>query len=139
MTRLRSSMKRLSWLAICSLGVLWPTVSFASLNSIACAAIYRGCKAGCTTDQCVKDCQYDSINCQLAGATKKQQTPPPPCTGIRCSLPVHNPPTTVSNPNPKPGGTIKPVGPVNVSNPNKTSGPVILLRQHDSGGHGHGH
>jgi hypothetical protein len=139
-------MKTLCLIAICSFGALWPTVSLASLNSIACAAIYRGCKAGCETSQCVKDCQYDSINCQLAGATKKQQTSPPSCVGIRCSLPLgHTPPTTVSDPNPKPRGPIKPVGqvgPVNVSNPNKTTGPVILLRKTDSGGgggHGHGH
>jgi hypothetical protein len=138
MTELRSRMKRLFLLAICSFGVLWPTVGFASLNSIACAAIYRGCKQGCATAQCVEDCQYASINCQLAGATKKQQTPPP-CAGIRCSLPGHNPPTTVSDPNPKPSRPIKPVEPVNVSNPNKPTGPVILLRQNDSGGHEHRH
>ena len=142
MAKLRSRMNRLSLLAICSFGVLWPTVGFASLNSIACAAIYRGCKQGCTTDQCVEDCQYESIKCQLAGTTKKQQTPPPPCTGIHCTLRNPTPPTTVGQPNrkPRPVTPVKPVGVSNRGNNNTgSSGPVILLRQHDSGGHGHGH
>jgi hypothetical protein len=116
MRKLRSRMKRLSLLAVCSFGMLWPTVSFASLNSIVCSAIYRSCKQGCTTAQCVEDCQYASINCQLAGTKKKQQT----------------------SPLAKPGRPVKPVGPVNVSNPNQPTGPVIL-RQNDSGGHEHGY
>jgi hypothetical protein len=135
----------------CALGVLSPTESFASLNNIACKAIRRGCNADCNAgdqsqscyDQCLKNYQ----NCFAAGATKKQQSPPPPCTGIRCTLRPTHPPTTVSDPAHPPRHPIEPVNPVGVSNPNKTesgnSGPVILLRKNDSGGggqgHGHGH
>jgi hypothetical protein len=143
MTKRRTRVNRLALLVICSFGVLAPTVSFANLNSIACRAIWRGCRHGCHTDQCIDDCNYSVIQCLSAGLNK-QQTPPPPCTGVRCSLPVHNPPTTVSDPNPpprRPVAPVTPVKPVGVSNPNKptTGEPVIMLRKNDSGGQGHGH
>jgi hypothetical protein len=128
------------------LGVLSTTESFANLNDIVCRAIRRGCNADCNAgDQsqaCYQQCLLDYQNCFAAGATKKQQTPPPPCSGIHCTLRPTHPPTTVgpTTPLPRP---VKPVNPVGVSNPNKpTTGnePVILLRKNDSsGGQGHGH
>jgi hypothetical protein len=60
--------------------------------------------------------------------------PPPPCEGIHCTLRNPHPPTTVGPPTRKPR-PVKPVKPVDVSNPNKTTNaPVILLRKNDSGG-----
>jgi hypothetical protein len=58
-------------------------------------------------------------------------------------LPIHNPPTTVSDPAHPPRHPVEPVKPVGVSNPGNTntgnSGPVILLRKNAPGDHGHGH
>jgi hypothetical protein len=55
---------------------------------------------------------------------------------------LKEPPTTVSDPAHPPRHPVEPVKPVGVSNPGSTNtgnnGPVIRLRQHDSGGHGHG-
>jgi hypothetical protein len=143
MIEFRIKMIRLSLLAACcSLGVLIPTNSYADLNGIACGAIHRGCLSGCNTDRCIADCDANYISC-LVPATKKQQTPPPPCTGVRCTLPVHNPPTTVSDPAHPPRHPVRPVKPVGVSNSGNTntgnSSPVILLRKHESGQHGQGH
>jgi hypothetical protein len=142
MTKSRTKMNGLALLAIC-FAVLLPTTSFADLNSVVCRAVHRGCNAGCHTDACFEACDMAYLDCRTRPASK-QQTPPPPCTGVRCSLPVHNPPTTVSDPNPSPRRPVAPVKPVNpggVSNPNKptTGEPVILLRKNDSGGQGHGH
>ena len=126
----------------CALAVLLPTESFASLNNIACKAIRRSCNADCSAgDQsqaCYSQCSSNYVSC-FRGEQNKQQTPPPPCTGIRCGLRGANPPTTVGPParNPAP---VKPVQPVGVSNPNKTStgnAPVILERKNDPGGPQH--
>jgi hypothetical protein len=74
----------------------------------------------------------------INGTKNRQQTPPPPCTGIRCTLPKAHPPTSVSPTTTKRPRPVKPVAPVGVSNPNKTntgdSGSEILLRKNDSGG-----
>src|SRR5260370_40839771 len=130
----------------CLIGVLLTTESFAYLNDIACRAIRRGCNAGCNegdqSQACYDQCLRNYQNCSF-GVTKKQQTPPPPCRGIHCTLGKPHPPTSVgpTTPLPRP---VNPAEPVGVSNPNKTnsgtSGPVILLRKNDSGGrqrHGH--
>jgi hypothetical protein len=121
----------------CSLGVLLPTESFADLNDIACRAIRRGCNADCNggdkSQACYQQCLKNYQDCTL-GVTKKQQTPPPPCRGIHCTLRNPHPPTIVGEPTrtPRP---VTPVNPVGLSNPNKTTNaPVILLRKNDSGG-----
>jgi hypothetical protein len=130
----------------CLLGVVLPTRSFANLNDIACKAIRRGCNADCNhgdgSQACYDQCLRNYQSC-ARGATNKQQTPPPPCEGIHCTLRNPHPPTTVGPPARKPR-PVKPVNPVGVSNPNKTnsgnSGPVILYRKNDSGGgQGKGH
>jgi hypothetical protein len=133
----RFRLTRFAAAALCALGVLSATESFASLNDIACNAIRRGCWAGCRGlgSDCYQSCEIDHSACTHPGPSK-QQTPPPPCTGVRCSLPVHNPPRTVSRPPRHPVRPVKPVRPVGVSNPNTgNSAPVILLRKNDSGGH----
>jgi hypothetical protein len=141
-TRLRLS--RFAAVAVCALCVLSATESLADLNRIACDAIWRGCLADCrgAGTNCYRSCGRDRIACWNAGLTK-QQTSPPPCTGVRCSLPVHNPPTSVGQPTRPPGypvRPVKPVKPVSVGNPNTgNSPPVILLRKNDSGGQGHRH
>ena len=146
MMKLPNNTNRFALAAICCLlGVVSPTESFASLNNIACKAIRRGCNADCNhgggSQACYDQCLTNYQSC-AAGVTNKQQTPPPPCTGIHCTLRNPNPPTTVGPPTRKPS-PVKPVKPVGVSNPNKTStgspAPVILLRKNDSGGQGHGH
>jgi hypothetical protein len=137
--------------AICALSVLLPTESFANLNDIACDAIWRGCLDKCgsggNTQTCTNKCDNRRQECALGLPRSEQQTPPPPCRGIHCTLRNPHPPTSVGPTTPRPR-PVKPVEPVGVSNPNKTntgtSGPVILLRKNDSGGgqgqeHGHGH
>jgi hypothetical protein len=128
--------------AICGLSVLLPTASFATLNDIACNAIWRGCLGHCTTQACTDRCDSNERQCLVGLPSAKQQTPPPPCRGIRCTLGNPHPPTTVGPTTPRPR-PVRPVQPVGVSNPNKTntgnSGPVILLRKNESGGQGHGH
>src|ERR1700760_2732119 len=91
----RFRLTRFAAAALCALGVLSATESFASLNDIACNAIRRGCWAGCRGlgSDCYQSCEIDHSACTHPGPSK-QQTPPPPCTGVRCSLPVHNPPRT---------------------------------------------
>lgn len=89
--------------------------------------------------KCAAQCDkywYSGDNPQSIG----RPNPPPPCTGIRCTLRNPHPPTTVGRPTRKPR-PVKPVNPVGVSNPNKTTNaPVILLRKNKSGsGQGHGH
>jgi hypothetical protein len=123
----------------CVLGTLLPNASFAALNDIACDAIWRGCLDKCGsgggTQSCTNRCDNRRAECVLGLPTSKQQTPPPPCTGIHCTLRGSNPPTTVGPPNRKPN-PVQPVRPVGVSNPNKTSTgntPVILERKNDSG------
>jgi hypothetical protein len=143
-TRTRTVMFAL--LTICISGVLLPTDGFASLNSIACRAIKRGCYGDCAggSDACYGECDKSFASCMGFTTTRgKQQTPPPSCTGIRCTLPIRNPPTTVSDPVHPPRHPIGPVKPVGISNPGNTntgnSGPVILLRKNAPGDHGHGH
>jgi hypothetical protein len=125
------------------LAALLPTESFATLNDIACHAIRQGCYSNCThgDEACFKQCADAWFDC-IEPVTKRGQTPPPPCTGIHCTVGNPHPPTTLGPPTRKPR-PVKPVKPVGVSNPNKTntgdSGPVILLRKNDSGGQGHGH
>jgi hypothetical protein len=145
MMKRTKSMNRFALMAVCcSLGALLPTESFAGLQNIACKAIRRGCNADCAANggsqSCYSGCRSDYQNCAFgSGTTTKQQTPPPPCTGPTCNLRNPHPPTTVSAPPPPPSPT-KPVDPVNVSNPNKTTtgnSPVILERGSGSGGHGH--
>ncbi len=146
MIKSRSKMNRFALVAICcSLGVvLLPTDSFANLNRIVCSAIKRGCYGSCNngdqSEACYNQCRLDFNACMAAGSTTKQQTPPPPCRGIHCSLRNPHPPTTVGQPTrtPRP---VTPVNPVGLSNPNKTTNaPVILLRKNDSGGgQGRGH
>ena len=149
MTKLPNNTNRFVLAAICCLlGVLSTTESFANLNSIVCRAIRRGCNSDCNAgDQsqaCYQRCLLNYQDCAAGVATKKQQTPPPPCSGIHCTLRPTHPPTTVgpTTPPPRP---VKPVNPVGVSNPNKpTTGnePVIQLQKNDSGGsggQGHGH
>jgi hypothetical protein len=141
----------LALVAICALSVLLPDKSLAALNDIACDALWRGCLNKCgpggNTQSCTDKCDNNRADCQAGRPDKKQQTPPPPCTGIHCTLRPTHPPTTVgpTTPLPRP---VKPVNPVGVSNPNKpttgTGEPTILLRKNDSGGgpgqeHGHGH
>jgi hypothetical protein len=141
----------LALVAICALSVLLPNKSLAALNDIACDALWRGCLNKCgpggNTQSCTDKCDNNRADCQAGRPDKKQQTPPPPCTGIHCTLRPTHPPTTVgpTTPLPRP---VKPVNPVGVSNPNKpttgTGEPTILLRKNDSGGgpgqeHGHGH
>ena len=147
MTKLPNNTHRFALVVICFfLSLQSPTESFASLNDIACKAIRRGCNADCnhgdSSQACYDQCQTSYLSC-ASGATKKQQTPPPPCTGIHCTLRNPHPPTTVGPPTRKPR-PVRPVKPVGVSNPNKTdtgnSGPVILYRKNDSGsGHSKGH
>ena len=130
----------------CSLGVILPTESFADLRNIACKAIRRGCNADCNhgsgSQACYDQCLANYQSCAFGnGTTTKQQTPPPPCTGIRCNLPTKpHPPTTVSDPTPPSHGSLKPepVQPVGKSNPNSPgsggNNPVIYERKNDSGG-----
>lgn len=144
--------------AICALSVLLPNESLAArrtLIDIACDAIWRGCLNKCgpggNTEACTVKCDNSRSDCVLGGTSpSKQQTPPPPCTGIHCTLRDPHPPTSVgpTTPLPRPVKPVKPVEPVGVSNPNKTNTgtgePTILLRKNDSGGgpgqeHGHGH
>jgi hypothetical protein len=136
-------MHRLALLAICSLGILLPTESFATLNDVACRALHRSCYKQCAQSggkqTCYDFCDDDALACHSSGLTK-QQTPPPPCTGVRCTLPKSNPPTTVGPParKPRPVQPAKPVGVSNPGNPNSgNNGPVILLRKNNSGGSGH--
>jgi hypothetical protein len=150
MTKLPNNTNRFALAAICCLlSVLWTTESFADLNDILCRAIRRGCNADCNagdrSQACYQQCLQSYYDCFNATVVKKQQTPPPPCIGIHCTLRPTHPPTTVgpTTPAPRP---VKPVNPVGVSNPNKpTTGnnnPVILERKNDSGGsggQGHGH
>jgi hypothetical protein len=146
----RVRLTRFSFLAICCLGPLSPTVGFAlprTLSDIACDAIWRGCNDKCTahggSESCYNRCNSNRVACDVGGPITKQQTPPPPCRGVRCNLPVHNPPTTVGQPTHPPRHPVrpvKPVRPVSVSNPNTgNNAPVILLRNKDSGGQGHRH
>jgi len=139
-TMIKISVKanKLAIAAVCStLSTLFPTESFADLNDIACRAINRGCIDKCGLlggkEECYDKCDYDYVTCSNSGLTK-QQTPPQPCRGIHCSLRNPHPPTTVGPPTRRPP-PVKPVKPVGVSNPNKTTNaPVILLRKNDSGG-----
>lgn len=149
MMKINIAANRFALLTICALGVLLPTESFADLTGIACRAIKRGCLGDCginPTQECAGGCDTAYAYCILDGATKKQQTPPPPCTGVRCTIRNPHPPTTVSDPTqPRRPVKPKPVKPVSVSNPNKTgtgnSEPVILLRKNEPGGQrqGKGH
>src|SRR5580700_10055889 len=126
----------LALVAICALSVLLPDKSLAALNDIACDALWRGCLNKCgpggNTQSCTDKCDNNRADCQAGRPDKKQQTPPPPCTGIHCTLRPTHPPTTVgpTTPLPRP---VKPVNPVGVSNPNKpttgTGEPTILLRK----------
>jgi len=144
MFKFRIKVIGLALLVICSLCVLFPTVSFALLRDRACAAIWRGCVGKCTggggNQSCYDNCDAKQGKCIAAGDTKKQQTPPPPCIGIRCTLPTSHPPTTVGPPARKPR-PVQPAKPVGVSNPNQpNNGPVILYRKNESGGgNGRGH
>jgi hypothetical protein len=133
--------------AICGLSVLLPRQSHADLNHLACDAAWRGCLGKCAggsnSQACTDRCDDHHANCLLGGDTlTKQQTPPPPCTGFRCTLHNPHPPTTVGPTTQRPR-PYKPVDPVGLSNPNKTTtgnNPVILERGHESGGgQGHGH
>ena len=140
----RVKLNRFALVAICcSLGVLMPTESFANLNNILCRAIKRGCLGDCNqndqSEACYSQCISNYVSC-VSGVKNKQQTPPPPCRGIHCTLHNPHPPTTVGPPTRKPR-PVNPVKPVGVSNPNKTPpAPVVLFRQNDSGGgHGRGH
>lgn len=154
MTKLPNNTNRFALAAICCLlGVLSTTESFANLNSILCRAIRRGCNADCNAgDQsqaCYQQCLKNYQDCFAGVTTKKQQTPPPPCTGIHCTLRPTHPPTTVSDPAQPPLHPVEPVKPVGVSNPNQpTTGnnePVIQLQKNSPGGSGgsggqeHGH
>lgn len=147
MTKFRVKTNRFALVAICcSLGVLLPAESFASLNDIACNAAWRGCLGNCgatgNKQACTDRCDSRRSDCSLGASTSKQQTPPPPCRGIQCTVRCPNPPRTVGPPNRKPS-PVQPVKPVGVSNPNKTgtgNAPVILERKNDSGGgQGRGH
>ena len=125
MIKFHAGMNGFFLLVICSLGLFSPTESFANLNSIACGAVWRGCRQGCDTSSCIEACDGAHVSCLVAGLKKKQGAPQP-CTGVRCSLPTHNPhpPTTVSDPTPPSHGPVKPVEPVKpvgVSNPNQTN------------------
>ena len=128
----------------CALSTLLPTESLADLNHIICKAARRGCLSGCTDegahDACYQQCNDNYFACLGFPPTPKQQTPPPPCRGIHCTLRNPHPPTTVGPPTHKPR-PVQPVNPSGVSNPNKTTNaPVILDRKNDSGGgHGRGH
>lgn len=151
MTKFRIKTNMFALVAICALSVSLPNTSFANLNDIACNAIWRGCLDKCgshATQTCTANCDTRRSECALGLPNSKQQSPPPPCRGIRCTLRPTHPPTTVSDPAHPPRHPVEPVKPVGVSNPDKTgtgtSGPVILLRKNDSGGgqgqeHGHGH
>jgi hypothetical protein len=131
---------------ICAFSAQLSTESFATLNDIACDALWRGCLGNCgatgNKQACTDRCDSRRNECALGLPYPKQQTPPPPCTGIHCTLRNPHPPTTVGPPARKPR-PVKPVNPVGVSNPNKTntnSGPVILYRKNDAGGgQGKGH
>jgi hypothetical protein len=151
MTKLRSRTNRLApavlaLAAIGGLSVLLPGASHASLNTIACDALWRGClgkcAAGTNSEACTEKCDDNHATCTSSGSLHKQQTPPPPCTGVRCTLRNPHPPTTVG-PTAPPDRPTKPVNPTGFSNPNQPStgnGPVILERGHESGGGGgHGH
>lgn|ERR1041385_4330175 len=140
----RASLTR-SFLAICCLGLLLPTVGLAlprTLSDIACDAIYRGCMDNCTahggSESCYRQCASRRVDCDVPAPLSKQQTSPPPCRGIRCTLRNAQPPTTVGTPNRKPRPE-RPVHTGGISNPNTGNGaPVILLRKNDSGqGHRH--
>jgi hypothetical protein len=150
MTKFRIKTNTLALAAICcSPSVLFSTDSFATLWNIACDGIQRGCYVKCGSSggnsACYAQCDTDWVLC-VDTSSMKQQTPPPPCIGARCSLRNPHPPTTVGQPTPqpRPGKPVNQINPVSVSNPNKTnsgnSGPVILYRQKDAdGGHGKGH
>ena len=77
MKQFRIRMIGLALPAICSLCVLFPTASFASLNSIACAAIWRGCTGKCTgkggSQSCYDNCDANQGRCMAGGTTKKQR------------------------------------------------------------------
>jgi len=141
-----NTLTTLAFAAICGLSVLLPNESFASLNDIACNAAWRGCLGNCgatgNKQACTDRCDSRRSDCSLGASTPKQQTPPPPCRGIQCTLRNPHPPTSVGPPNRKPS-PVQPVKPVGVSNPNKTgtgNAPVILERKNDSGGgQGRGH
>jgi hypothetical protein len=131
----------------CVLSVLLPTESFAALINIACDAVWRNCLGNCgatgNKQACTDRCDTRRDDCVIGDTPPKQQTPPPPCTGIHCTLRNPHPPTSVGPPTRKPR-PVKPVKPVGVSNPNKTntgnSGPVILYRKNGSdGAQGKGH
>src|SRR5580704_1182351 len=143
MNNSQTKLIRLALVAMTVFYVSLPVESFADLNGIACRAIRRGCLGGCgrsPSQSCAGSCENDYANCIIAGVgTKKQQSPPPSCTGVRCTLRNPHPPTTVSDPSqPPPAVKPTPVKPVGVSNPNKTDGgngePVILLRKNETGG-----
>jgi hypothetical protein len=96
--------------------------------------------AWCTDRHCYGVLGCDDSICIIASSLQQESNPP-----RFGPVQVGNPPTTVGPPGRKPP-PFRPVGPVNVSNPNQpTSGsqPVILLRATSSGGggggHGHGH
>ena len=138
------ALARLALAAICALSVLLPDESSAAIRNlidIACDAIWRGCLNKCgqggNTQSCTVSAMPVPQNVVQERPPSKQQTPPPPCTGIHCTLRDPHPPTSVgpTTPLPRP---VKPVEPVGVSNPNKTNTgtgePTILLRRNDSGG-----
>lgn len=141
--KIRIRTMTLALAAICGLSVL-PDKSIArSLNDIACDGLWRGCLGNCgatgNSQACTDKCDDNRVICKAGGTNSKQQTPPPPCTGIRCNLPTKpHPPTTVSNP--PSHGSLKPepVQPVGKSNPNSPgsggNNPVIYERKNDSGG-----
>jgi hypothetical protein len=143
MMKFRIKTNTVALAAICALSVSLPNESSASLNDIACNAIWRGCIDKCglvgNKEACLEKCDNARGDCTL-GVSNRQQTPPPPCRGIHCTLRNPRPPTSVGPTTPRPR-PVKPVEPVGVSNPNKTntgaSEPVILLRKNDSGGQGH--
>src|SRR5580704_19504497 len=146
MNNSQTKLIRLALVAMTVFYVSLPVESFADLNGIACRAIRRGCLGGCgrsPSQSCAGSCENDYANCIIAGVgTKKQQSPPPSCTGVRCTLRNPHPPTTVG-PTAPPDRPTKPVNPTGFTNPNQPStgnGPVILERGHESGGGGgHGH
>jgi hypothetical protein len=151
MTKSRIRTNRIALVAICcSLSVLFPTDSFATLWNIACRGIelgcFRDCNEGSQSQACYSQCRDEYLECTNTRTTTKQQTPPLPCYGVRCPLRNPHPPTTVGQPTPqpRPGKPVNQINPVSVSNPNKTNtgsgGPVIQYRQKDAdGGHGKGH
>lgn len=145
MMKFRVKIVALVALAVGALGfsALLPSASFATLNDIACNAIWRNCLGNCgatgNKQSCTDRCDSRNQDCLVGRPSSKQQsqTPPPPCTGVRCTLPKAHPPTVASpttNKRPRP---VKPAEPVGVSNPNKTTtgnNGEILLRKNDTGG-----